>query len=480
MSKYCLEDELRVIKKNNKTENKIKQIYTSVEEEEETFNNIVKNAYLHFQSLPKEDKDLERQKNAIIGEPTAVNFYISEIDDYIRNNNLGDEKYPDCYANLTAAIFHENWGVSAIAEWLFPMNDEMKNSSSAKIIGDDIWYLIDGTPKKSKHKMKRERRNQLRTALFLKNSDKQYDEVPTVDTLTGERIKLFNSEVTRPDGDVIIFRKFPIKDYTFEKQIELGTYPKECLEFCKACAKVGFNMAFVGAVRTSKTTQLGTWLAYEDNTLEGLIIQELYELPSKYITNGAPLIDIIASGEKLKQLKPSLMQTDCDYVIIAEARDGYAYDIGLKCATIGTRRSKITAHIQEAEDFPYSMAQEICRVYGGNVDDTSIMAVKAWNITLSFIQLEDKSQKRLEGIYFNEYNRETHTIKIHNICKYDIDTDSWKFNYEMPKSFEEIGKRQNRGAFAIMKNELKTLADKFPFDEDMPKYTIPFYSRGTK
>ena len=272
---------------------------------------------------------------------------------------LGEE-YPHWYSDLPDAIFHEIWGLAGIAQWYNGLTDELKNSSTAKVIGDKIFFMINGKMTLMPQKIGQERREQLRRALLSNDFRVRLDnDVPDIEMLTGERIKIFGQNVTRKNSDTIIFRKFPVKDYSFEKQIELGTYPKEILNFCQATAKIGYNMVFTGAVRTSKTTQLSTWLNYESSFEEGLIVETRPEVPIEQILPNAPIISLVAdTEEKLARIRSSIMRSDADYVVMAEARDAYAYDIGLKSASVGTRRCKMTAHINTPYDFPYEFAKE--------------------------------------------------------------------------------------------------------------------------
>ncbi len=463
-------------------ESKSSNIYkaTCTKNEKDKFLLLCQEVSNYFNNLRIGVDDLERQKKAIIGYIEEVNYYKDKIEEYLKSNNLLNEEFPVWYSTLSEAIFHEIWGLAGISQWYNASTNELKNSSTAKIIGDKIFFMINGKMTLMPQTISQQRREQLRRALLSNDFRVRLDnDVPDIEMVTGERIKIFGENVTRKNSDTIIFRKFPVKDYTFEKQIQLGTYPKELLLFCQATAKIGYNMVFTGAVRTSKTTQLTTWLNYESYTEEGLIVETRPEVPIEQILPNAPIISLVAdTEEKLARIRSSIMRSDADYVIMAEARDAYAYDIGLKSASVGTRRCKLTAHINTPYDFPYEFAKEITRVFGGNIEHEAISVAKSFTMSLHFINYpHQKAMKRLEGIYVFEYNPRTYEILVHTLCKYNVLDDTWSYNYCITRDMETIGMEQNYEAFKTICSELKRLEKLYPMSEEFSKPLKPFYSK---
>ncbi len=478
--KYYLRDLLDEVKSSRKVD-KSKKAITYVKRDRDRFSILCDEVKFYFTNMKIGVDDLERQRKAIIGYPEEVAYYKDRIEEYLKSNNLLKEEYPAWYSNLPSAIFHELFGLAGIVEWYEAKTDTLRFSSTAMIIGENIFFMLDGVMTPMPQKISADRRDQLRRALLSKDHRVRLDnDVPDIEMFSGERIKIFNENVTRENSDCIIFRKFPVRDYSFEQQIALGTYPKGILNFFKAMSKLGFNMAFTGAVRTSKTTQLSTWLSYEDQTKIGVIIETRAEIPFKEILPTAPILPLlIDNDEKLEQVRASIMRSDADWICCAEARTGVMFEIALKGASVGTRRCKFTGHFNTPFDFPYEFAKEIVRVYGGNVNDEAINVAKAYTVNLHFINYPNNiANKRLEGIYIFEYRADTYEIYIHTICKYDVLTDSWSFNYKITEDMERIGKEENYEAFKEMCLELKMLAEKYPMDEDVAKAIKPFYSRS--
>ena len=85
---------------------------------------------------------------------------------------------------------------------------------------------------------------------------------------------------------------------------------------------LGYNVAFTGAVRTAKSTFLSTWQAYENRELEGVMIETDPEIPMEKLMPEAPIVQLIADGDRLSAITKNLLRSDADYFIMAEARDG--------------------------------------------------------------------------------------------------------------------------------------------------------------
>ncbi len=416
------------------------------------------------------DQLLDYQKKAIIGYEAESNYFISKIEAYLKKHRLQNAWYPSWYENLTTAIFHENWGLAGIAPW-----KRMKESSSAKIIGEKIFFLINGKMQLQQQRILPERLKQLRKALLLRNPEihlsNKYAEVYMLD---GTRITIFE-DAKEP---TIVFRKYIIEQLTFVEQARRGTIPEEIIPLLKAKIKIGYNVNFVGPVRSGKTTFLETWQSYEDKSLEGVLIETDPEIPLHQIMPEAPIIQIIADDERLNEITKSLMRTDADYFILAEARDAVALNLALKITTKGTRRVKSTFHSTDATDFIYDAATEIIAKFGGDLSSTMVKLAKGYHYLYEFIQLQDRSQKRLKSVYELRYDPVSRLITIHQIVKYNYQSDDWSYKYDIGNDKEEIAMQEESAALLIFKRELKKLAGKKPMAGD--SVIRPFYAKENR
>ncbi|NCB42275.1 MAG: ATPase [Clostridia bacterium] len=397
----------------------------------------------------------QKIKKAIIGYQDEVEEFIRKIRSFLVQNKCEKSWHPAHYESLEWAIYHENWGLSGMAEWF---SESYRESSSAKIIGERLYFMDEGKMKLVPQRMSRERLEQLVRALLLLTPEERLDkEFHEVYMLDGTRITIFNGGMTKPGQDVIIFRRYIIPTYTFEEQAERGTIPEEAVPLFKAWVKLGYNMVFTGAIRSSKTTFLATWQSYEDPSLEGVMLETDPEIPIHRLIPEAPVVQLLADNEKLSGISKNLLRSDADYFILAEARDGAALDTAVRIAGKGTRRMKMTFHIREPLDFPYDAAWEIFRANGGDMRTLAQRVAGAFDYVFHFIQLKDKSQKRLNGIYEMGFDRITGEISMVRICSYDLDRDTWRWHYHMGEDKRKLGEDEDQAAYKAFDQLLKDL-----------------------
>jgi len=426
--------------------------------------------WLREQNQNNTERLLERHKNAILGKPTEVSYLKDKIREYLKANKLESEKYPSWYKSLVDAIFHENWGIAGIAQWM-----DIADSSSAKIIGDRIYFFIDGKQVLKEQRISGKRFEQLRKAFMLRDETKRLDEnYSELYMESGERVTVYTGKKVVEGQSSMVFRKYIVAVLTFEEQARRGTIPIELVPALEALVKCGVRVAFTGPVRSGKSTMLITWQICEDPELEGVLIQTDPEIRIHEVMPRAPIISLIAEGKELFELSKEILKSDADYVVVAEVRDGYTANISVEAANKGTNRLKITVHLSNAEDFCYEMANKIHTIFGGTLDYQIVKVAKSFDFLFEMIQLpNNRAQKRLKSIYEIQYDNDTNEISYHKICEYRLETDDWCFNYDIGDKVKELGKFENAKALDIYSNILKKLAEKYP----MPQKVIsPLYS----
>ncbi len=398
------------------------------------------------------------QKKAIIGYEKEVGYLIDKIAGYIKENNYSHIPYPGWYKSLVEGIYHENWGMAGMAEWF---TKKFITSSSAKIIGDNIFYLFNGKMQLMPQKISKERRDQLIRGFLLltpeERADKDFHEIYLLD---GTRITVFKGGMVKQDREVIIFRRYIIPEYSFEQQEKFGTIPKGSGKLFRNMVLSGFNVAFTGPVRSAKTSFLSTWQSYEDPGLEGVMVETDPEIRLHEMMPTSPIVQLIADNDKLKNISKNLLRSDADYFILAEARDGVALDTAIRIASKGTRRMKMTFHTREPLDFPYDVASEIVKSMGGDITITSKKVASCIDYIFHFVQLADKSKKRLKSIYELSYDKGKDLIKFNEICRYNFKTDSWKFTNYIGDDKRRAATEENFKAFKGFERELKAMAER--------------------
>lgn len=427
--------------------------------------------WLKEQNNNNTDLLLKRHKNAILGKPTEVNYLKDKIREYLKANKLESEKYPSWYKNLVDAVFHENWGIAGIAEWM-----DIPDSSSAKIIGDRIYYFIDGKQVLKEQRMTAKRFEQLRQALMLRDESKRLDEdYSELYMESGERVTVYTGSRVIEGQSTMVFRKYIVDVLTFDEQASRRTIPYELIPALEALVKCGVRVAFIGPVRSGKSTMLLTWQRYEDPELEGVLIQTDPEIRIHEVMQKAPIVPLIAGGKQLLELSSEILKSDADYFIVQEVRDGYTAYIAVEAANKGTNRLKISSHLSNPPDFSYDLANKIQGVYGGNIDYIITRVANSFDILFEMIPLPGgRNEKRLKSIYEIRYDNITNEISYHKICEYQRNTDQWKFNYSIGERIEELGLFENEKALNVYKSTLKALSEKYPMPEKVIK---PVYSR---
>lgn len=415
---------------------------------------------IFFFELESQDENLhsymEIQKKAIIGYENEVAYFKEKIKAIIKEERVQTLACPDWYENLIDGVYHENWGLSGIAEWF---SKELSNSSSAKIIGNRIYFLEEGHMVKKKQTISKNRREQMVRAFLLlspeERMDKEFHEVYLRD---GTRVTIFGKSMTKGEQDVIIFRRYIIPQYKFEEQVRRGTIPVGAIPLFESMVQLGYNVVFTGAVRTAKTTFLSTWQSYEDPTLEGVMVETDPEIPLHQLMPEAPIVQLLADEERLSGITKNLLRSDADYFVFAEARDGNALDTALRIASKGTKRMKLTFHTRDPLEFPMDVALEILKERGGELLPTMTKVAQCFDYVFHFIQLKDKFQKRLKSIYELSLDETTKEIQMKPICLYDYETDKWQFFSNVSEKIKIHGLEENANIYWQFETQLKCLS----------------------
>lgn len=388
---------------------------------------------------------LRIQKRAIIGYEHEMSYFLERILRILEETGNDNMWYPAWYSSPELAVYHENWGMCGLAEWFSPM---YRDSSSAKIIGDRVYFMHNGKMQLRPQHISTERRKQMIRSFLLLTPEERLDkDVHEIYLLDGTRVTIFNGSLTKPDQDVMIFRRYTVPVYRFEEQAARGTIPIESIPLFKSMVKLGYNVAFTGAVRTAKSSFLSTWQSYEDPALEGVMVETDPEIRMHELMPKAPIVQLIADDDKLNGIIKNLLRSDADYFIIAEARNGIAVDTAVKIASKGNRRLKMTFHEREPCDFCMDAAAEIVKMQGGDLQMTARAVARSFDYIFHFIQLKDKSKKRLKSLYEISYDEKTRSVHYSRICGYDVESDSWEWGYHISEEKRKAGSDEDTEAF---------------------------------
>lgn len=413
------------------------------------------------------ERKLEREKRAMMGYESETRFYKERINEITQNLNLSSGWFPPWYPNLTEGIFAELYGLAGLAPWAFDLIDKYKNSTSAKLIGDRLYCMIDGVAQLQPQRISERRREQLKRTMLLATPHERLEYgFHEVFLHNGIRITIYSGNRTKKDQDVFVLRKYVMKNLTLDEMAAKGTIPFDSIEFFKQMIGIGYNILISGQVRSGKTTFLQVWQSYEDKRLEGLAIATDPETMWHEIMPDAPIMQLVADGEELKQITKSLLRGDNDYVLIEEMRDAAAFSIALDITSTGTRRCKGTIHESSAINVPYKIASKISEETGGILRETVGQVYKNFDYCIEMCQYPgSRDRKIIKGIWQYSFDYEQDSCRLDQICKYDFIEERWKW-----KSNNLFGKEEkypeDKSRIEKLQNQLKVLETASPLKSE--------------
>lgn len=420
---------------------------------------------------------LEKEKRAIMGFEEEMAEYRQLIGKIICNEGLEYSEYPRWYKSLNEGVFNELYGLAGLAPWAYDETEEYRNSSSAKLIGERLYCLIDGVSRLQPQTISDRRREQLKRALLLATPrERLEDGFHEIYLRNGIRITIYSGEKTKDGQDVMVFRKYILQKLTFQELVRLGTIPDNASRLFKVMTDIGFNVIFAGPVRSGKTTFMQVWQCCENPELEGLAISTDPETPWNLLMPEAPIMQLVADGKELEGLTKSLLRGDNDYVLLEEMRDAAAYRLAIDIISTGTHRSKVTVHTSDPVNLPLQMASRICERYGGSLQGVVQQIFSGFGYVLELCSREDnRAQKRLKAIWEYCYDGVSDMPSAHLICQYDMTEDDWKWKYHLGDDKKKIGSLAPE-RMREMEKILKELEARNPIRENTviyPRYYRP-------
>lgn len=438
---FSLEEYLGRLKSSEKSgneQNSFKNVCAIIEE-------LFEREWEHTDEIAKSIK-LEREKRAIMGYESEMNYYKEKIKEMLINLKLTDVKPPNWFPNLSEAIFAELYGLSGLAPWAYDMESKYEKSPSAKLIGDRLYCLIDGKEVLQPQKIPLERRNKLKRALLMatpaERTEYGYHEVYL---RNGIRITIYSGSRTKEQQDIMVFRKYILKKLDFDSLIEYGTIPGSAKPIFLKMIEIGFNVIFAGRVRSGKTTMLQIWQCCEDKSLEGVAVATDPETKWHILMPEAPIMQLIADGDELELVAKSLLRGDNDYILLEEMRDAAAFKLALDITSTGTVRSKATIHDNDGISVPYKMASKIVQKYGGRINPVIAQIYSNFDYVIELCQHPyDPKRKVVKGIVEYSYDKMRDEVYGDYICRYDFDSDCWLWRTHMAEEkyekFSGLGK----------------------------------------
>lgn len=241
----------------------------------------------------------------------------------------------------------------------------------------------------------------------------------------GTRIKiLVPPRVYQP---TVIFRRFTVKKFSFEKQAENQTIPKEDIPFYIALSKLQLNTVIAGEVQSGKSTMLKTIYAERDPKLVSVLIEDT---PESFLKKDFPdrlVHDCYSTGGNIHHVIRDVLRIPHDFIIAQEVR-GIEAEGAISGTERGTRGLLMTYHITNPKNVPMQLARHILDEFPNRTERSETRRIaEQLDIGITMTKLKN-NEKRITSVYEIVYDDDKDEAWIQYLIRYDKKTDSWVYN----------------------------------------------------
>ncbi|KAA6446913.1 ATPase, T2SS/T4P/T4SS family [Bacillus swezeyi] len=406
--------------------------------------------------------NIERQHDAVIGDKTAMGYYISKISEALRKLNITTDDYPDYFSSLAEAIFHNVWGVGLLHKW-----ESYPESEAAVIRGQELWIDINGKmqiqPERfpSKEEVERIRRtftNRIADAVI--NEQNPELEIERED---GTRITMLQPK--RSKENYIMFRRFIVKNFSLEKQASLGTIPSEDIGIYSALSKVLCNIIIAGRVRSAKSTFMKTLIKEREDSYIAAAMEKHFELN---LTESFPdrlIFEIQAKEGDLHKAVPRLLRMEHDYIVVGEIR-GIEAEAYLQSTERGERGALSTYHLTDVENVVPQITRHILDEFPSRKFDTELERVaRNIDIIITTTSDRDRRKKRVLGVTEIIWDESERKVVTNDLIRYSTVTDSYYYSSNISKKLQRLMADQNQEETERLLKLLKQRERQHPMHE---------------
>lgn len=401
---------------------------------------VVERVKDHFEKIYQSDTltDDEKQArqgiehNAILGDKESEKILIPEINTFLRENNYLGVRYPDFFDSLAHCIYHEIYGFGVFYKW-----DKFPDSPSAKIIGKELWFKIDGVFVKQAEELRDDDHiNEILRALEVANRGFKINESnprAEIEMKNGTRVT-----ISVPPASLlptIVFRRFIVRNFSFEEQARRGTIAQEDVDFFKVMARLYLNTVIAGLVESGKSTMLKTFYGARDPEKVAICIEGS---PETYLKRDFPdrlVHDFYTLGDIEGTIRLAL-RVDHDFIIFQEVR-GIEAEGAIKGTERGSRGLLMSYHITDPSNTPEQLAGHIIDEYPNRRLSNEIRRIsKQLDIGITMATFKG-NKKKMTSVYEICYDRKTDRAWINYLMKYNSKHDVWEYNSEVSDGLQQ-------------------------------------------
>jgi pilus assembly protein CpaF len=405
-------------------EKQFKEICTIVKEELDRVIDI------ESENASNNSEWLERQHQAIIGDPTAISYFLAEIEKVLRNRNITSSDFPKYFSTLAEAIFHEIWGLSVLAKWeLFP------ESEACCIRGTQLWMDVNGKFEKQEEEFESlavvER---IKRAFVIRREDSVINrENPELEIEREDGSRITIIQPPRSRENYIMIRRFIVKKFTLHDQAERGTIPFEDIPIYRALSRTMPNMLVAGRVRSAKSTFMTTLIGERREEYVGAVLEKHFEVAlTKHFPNRL-FFELQAKEGDLHKAVPRLLRMEHDQIIIGEIRS-LELEAYLTSMERGERGALSTYHLTDVEQVAEQLARHTLDEFPSRRFDIEVERIaRNLDIIITMSADRDRRKKRVIGvteIIWDAQNRRHYT---QDLIRYSRLTDKYYYSANISK-----------------------------------------------
>jgi pilus assembly protein CpaF len=416
----------------------------------------------------KDEHYLEMNGKALIGEPTAVAYFLTEIERYMRRLPFNGE-LPAVYRNQIEGIFQEWKGFGPAYRWF--TDRKFSDSSGLQIIGKQIFITRKGEYELYPFEMSSlERVEQLKRAI-LKNdprikidSSNPSAELKMDDPLWPGRfirIAIWNEPRVWKEFLTITMRRQIVEYLSLEDQAGTGSIPAEAIIMLQNLFQTYRNTVIAGPVGSGKSTFANTVVGEQlmlSTGCQGVIMIEKHpESILPYVVKGHRIIPINAKEEELMEVGVESLRHDPRIIYMTEMRY-HEWEFFNFAAEKGHEGLIGTYHTKDAEDIPYQGGFAVYSRLGGSLQANILSTLNSCELVI-IMEGRDKGKKRLTRISEICYDPEGARVYANDLMRWDPQTDTWSYNDNVSESMVEKMGRKNKPATDLFCTELKRLTN---------------------
>lgn len=409
----------------------------------------------------KKQERLELQHQAVIGDKETEVLLTNEIQSYLSSINVSDVPFPSYYNSLPEALFHEIYRFGILQKW-YVLND----SSAAKFVGNEFWIEQNDVFVKQPEVLSSEQSIYEFIQRFMAgqknlkvNESNPYEEIALKDQT---RVTIVIPPASYKP--TLIFRKYTVKNLTFDEQAKLGTIPSEDIDFYKTFSSLSLNSIIAGHIKSGKSTFLKTIYGARDTNMVAVLIEGTPETFLKQDYPDRLVHELYTENQDIHQTMRRALRIDHNYVIVQEVR-GVEADGAIDATERGRRGLLMSYHITDPENTTLQLSQHIVDEYPNRHQANEIRRI-AKALDIGITMESTNGQKRVTSMYEIGLHEDTNQPFINYLVWFNAKTNNWEYN---PKISTHLIKRMNEvdeDLASYFLKHLESRSSQFPMNRE--------------